>query len=121
MNLANGEDPSFIDNIKFFFNYQIGHMYSRYFMWNFVGRQNDQPSQGEVTAGNWLSGINFLDEIRLPGISSISANMKNDPSRNTYFFLPLLLGIAGLLWQMKKRVPWAETSCLRHRLTTKWE
>lgn len=102
LNLADGEDPSFIDNIKFFFNYQIGHMYSRYFMWNFVGRQNDQPSQGEVTAGNWLSGINFLDEIRLPGISSISANMKNDPSRNTYFFLPLLLGIAGLLWQMKK-------------------
>lgn len=102
LNLADGEDPSFIDNIKFFFNYQIGHMYSRYFMWNFVGRQNDQHSQGEVTAGNWLSGINFLDEIRLPGISSISANMKNDPSRNTYFFLPLLLGIAGLLWQMKK-------------------
>lgn len=102
LNLADGEDPSFMDNIKFFFNYQIGHMYSRYFMWNFVGRQNDQPSQGEVTAGNWLSGINFLDEIRLPGINSISANMKNDPSRNTYFFLPLLLGIAGLLWQMKK-------------------
>lgn len=102
LNLKDGEDPSFLDNMKFFFNYQVGHMYSRYFMWNFVGRQNDTSSQGELTAGNWISGINFLDELRLPGMDAISDRMKEDPSRNTYFFLPLLLGIAGLIWQAKR-------------------
>ncbi|OYD40598.1 glycosyltransferase family 117 protein [Sphingobacterium cellulitidis] len=102
LHLADGEDPTFLDNMKFFFNYQVGHMYSRYFMWNFVGRQNDVPSQGELTAGNWISGINFLDELRLPGVNSISDSMRKDPSRNTYFFLPLLLGIAGLIWQAKR-------------------
>ncbi|GEM68235.1 membrane protein [Sphingobacterium mizutaii NBRC 14946 = DSM 11724] len=102
LNLADGENPTFLDNMKFFFNYQVGHMYSRYFMWNFVGRQNDTPSQGELTAGNWISGINILDELRLPGLDAISESMKKDPSRNTYFFLPLLLGIAGLIWQAKR-------------------
>jgi len=101
LNLGEGEDPTFSDNLKFFFNYQIGHMYSRYFMWNFVGRQNDLTSQGEITAGNWISGINMLDELRLPGISSMPESMKKDPSRNTYFFLPLILGIIGMLWQFK--------------------
>lgn len=102
LGLGADESPSFVDNMKFFFGYQVGHMYSRYFFWNFVGRQNDVPSQGEATAGNWLSGIDFVDEIRLPGISTISDDMRNNPSRATYFFLPLLLGIVGILWQVKK-------------------
>jgi len=102
LGLAEGEEPTFSDNLKFFFNYQIGHMYSRYFMWNFVGRQNDIPSQGELSAGNWLSGIDFLDEFRLPGINTISETMRDNPSRNTYFFLPLVLGIIGLMWQVKR-------------------
>ncbi|WP_099370588.1 protein O-mannosyl-transferase family [Sphingobacterium sp. 1.A.5] len=102
LNLSEGETPTITDNLKFFFNYQIGHMYSRYFMWNFVGRQNDTPGQGEITSGNWISGVNFLDELRLPGINTAPEYMKNDPSRNTYFFLPLILGIIGALWQLKK-------------------
>ena len=77
-------------------------MYLRYFLWNFVGRQNDTPSQGEVTAGNWLSGISWLDQLRLPGQQALSKSMLQDPSRNTYFFLPLLLGIVGVAWHWKK-------------------
>lgn len=102
LGLAEGETPSFIDNMRFFFGYQLGHMYSRYFMWNFVGRQNDSPSQGEYSSGNWISGISFLDDLRLPGQNQLSEFFKNDPSRNTYFFLPLLLGVIGLAWQLKK-------------------
>ncbi|QBR13370.1 DUF2723 domain-containing protein [Sphingobacterium sp. CZ-2] len=102
LGLREGESPTFADNMKFFFQYQIGHMYSRYFMWNFVGRQNDQPSQGEYYAGNWISGISFLDDLRIPGQAHLSEYFKQDPSRNTYFFLPLILGVVGLLWQLKK-------------------
>lgn len=102
LNIPEGQSPSMGDNLKFFFNYQLNHMYARYFLWNFVGRQNDVPSQGQVYAGNWLSGITFLDNLRLPGQSHLSDSMLKDPSRNTYFFLPLLLGFLGILWQLKK-------------------
>lgn len=102
LNIPEGQSPTMADNLKFFFNYQLNHMYTRYFLWNFVGRQNDTPSQGQVYAGNWLSGITFIDNIRLAGQDHLSERMLKDPSRNTYFFLPLLLGIIGILWQLKK-------------------
>src|SRR5690606_23244430 len=57
--------PTFSENLSFFFRYQVGHMYFRYFMWNFVGRQNDIQGHGGILNGNWLSGINFIDEVRL--------------------------------------------------------
>ena len=57
--------PSFVRQPKFFFRYQIGYMYLRYFMWNFAGRQNDIQGQGELTNGNWISGIPFIDNARL--------------------------------------------------------
>ena len=57
--------PNFAQNMTFFFKYQLNFMYFRYFMWNFAGRQSDVQGNGEVTNGNWLSGINFIDEMVL--------------------------------------------------------
>ena len=57
--------PTFADNLAYFFNYQINHMYIRYFMWNFAGKQNDIQGHGSITEGQWLSGIAFFDEWRL--------------------------------------------------------
>jgi len=93
--------PTFLENIRFFLNYQVGHMYFRYFMWNFVGRQNDIEGHGGPREGNWLSGINFIDNWRLGDQSNLPPSMKN-PAHNKFYFLPLLLGIIGLLYQWKR-------------------
>lgn len=94
--------PTFAENLKFFFRYQVGHMYFRYFMWNFVGRQNDIQSHGSVIYGNWLSGIDFIDEWRLGNQDNLPPNLANNKARNTYFFLPLLLGLLGIFFQYNK-------------------
>ena len=95
--------PTFGQNLSFFFRYQIGHMYWRYFMWNFAGRQNDiQGGYGDLINGNWLSGINFIDEARLGPQDNLPDDMKNK-ARNTFFFLPLILGLAGLYFHYRKR------------------
>ena len=92
--------PTFGENLKFMFQYQFGYMYGRYFMWNFVGRQDD--IQGNLdTHGNWLSGINFIDELRLGSQSNLPEEIKNNKGRNTYYFLPFILGIIGLLYHLK--------------------
>ncbi|MDF1573734.1 MAG: DUF2723 domain-containing protein [Bacteroidales bacterium] len=95
-------NPSYMDNLEFLFRYQIGHMYLRYFMWNFVGRQNDIQGHGNVLNGNWISGIGFLDSARTGPQKNIPAHMKNHPARNTYFFLPFLLGLVGLFFQLDR-------------------
>jgi hypothetical protein len=92
--------PTFSNNLRFFFTYQIGHMYLRYFMWNFAGRQNDIESQGEPENGNWISGIGFIDSARLGDQSNLPASREN-PAHNKFYFLPLLLGILGFLHQLK--------------------
>jgi len=97
--LEQGENPTMWDNLKFFFNYQVNHMYVRYFLWNFVGRQNDEPSHGSAIHGNWISGISAVDNQML---GAESVNTTDDPARNAYYFLPLLLGMAGLVWQYKR-------------------
>jgi hypothetical protein len=92
------EKPSFGDNMKFMFQYQFGYMYWRYFMWNFAGRQNDVQGQLDDLNGNWISGIKFVDEIFLGSQDNLPSDVKENKARNTYFFLPLLLGIIGLLF-----------------------
>ena len=94
--------PTFGENLAFLFNYQWGHLYWRYFMWNFVGRQNDIQSQGEFINGSWLSGINAIDSARLGDQTKITTAAKNNPGRNVYFFLPLILGVIGLVYQFMK-------------------
>ncbi len=93
--------PTFIENLRFMFSYQIGYMYFRYFLWNFSGRQNDTQGTGDVVNGNWITGINFLDEPRV-GSSDMPPDMKNDPSRNVYYLLPLILGLIGMTYHFKR-------------------
>lgn len=101
--LRNKEDrPSFGKNLYFFFNYQIGHMWWRYFMWNFAGRQNDEQHRYEYTKGNWLSGIGFLDEMRLGPQDNLPYHQRHSPAYNVYFLLPFLLGLVGLYYHYKK-------------------
>ena len=95
--------PTQLDNISFFINYQVNHMYWRYFLWNFVGRQNDiQNNYGEKEYGNWITGIPFVDNIRLGNQSKLPETVRENKGRNVFFALPLILGIIGLAWQLKK-------------------
>lgn len=103
LGLGPNETPTFADNLKFFFGYQIGHMYGRYFLWNFAGRQNDQQGHGSFTEGNWISGIKPVDNVLVGGQDVLPTSAKTDPSRNTYFFLPLILGLLGAFWHFGKR------------------
>ncbi|MGZ2369116.1 protein O-mannosyl-transferase family [Ancylomarina sp. YFZ004] len=101
LNPKQKEKPSFAQNLNFFFSYQINHMYIRYFMWNFAGRQNDVQSYGDKTKGAWISGIPFIDNLRLGDQSLRSDDMKSNKANNTYYFLPLILGLIGLIYQYK--------------------
>jgi hypothetical protein len=94
------KSPTFGQNIRFFLRYQLGHMYFRYFMWNFAGRQNDIQSHSkfEITKGNWISGIRFLDEFRLGNQKELPKQLLNNKARNRYYMLPLLLGLLGLFY-----------------------
>lgn len=94
--------PVFSENLRYFFRYQVGFMYLRYFMWNFAGRQNDVQGNGNRIHGNWISGIDFIDEARLGNLEAYPADLHANRGRNTYFFLPLIIGLGGLLWQYKR-------------------
>jgi len=93
--------PTFGENLKFMFQFQFGYMYARYFMWNFVGRQNDIQGKLGILNGNWLSGINFIDEARLGPQTNLPSDIKNNKGRNKFYFLPFILGFIGLLFQTK--------------------
>ena len=97
--------PTMGDNLSFFIRYQVGWMYWRYFMWNFVGKQNGEQGYmpSDKTKGNWLSGISFIDEARLGSQELLPSFEKNNQSRNTYYFIPFLLGIIGCVFHYKKR------------------
>jgi hypothetical protein len=98
-----GNSPTFMENVRFFFDYQVGFMYWRYFMWNFAGRQNDmQGVKSDPTKGNWISGIKFLDEARLGPMDNLPRYMTENKGNNKYYFIPLLLGLLGLMFQLKK-------------------
>lgn len=95
--------PTFGQNISYFVNYQLVHMYFRYFMWNFAGRQNDLQGNGEVNRGNWISGIPFIDEARLGNQSLLPSEYgSGNKGHNVFYMLPLLLGLVGLVWQSLK-------------------
>ena len=107
---ATYKKPSFGNNLKFFFDYQMNWMYWRYFMWNFVGRQNDihSPTPGDPFIGNWESGVTFIDNMRLGDQSEAPSYLKENKGKNHYYFLPLLLGIIGIFFQYArdKRGSW---------------
>ena len=96
--------PTFMENLEFFFSYQLNHMYWRYFLWNFAGRQNDMNNQqGEKDLGNWITGYPFLDNPRLGDQSLLPDDLgKDNPGHNVFYCLPLILGLLGLFWQAFK-------------------
>lgn len=94
--------PTFSENLTFFFAYQINWMYWRYFMWNFVGRQNDIQGNGDILNGNWITGFNFLDSIRLGDQSNLPGSLANNRGKNKYYMLPLILGLLGLFFQYNR-------------------
>jgi hypothetical protein len=96
------QPPTFWQNMQFMFQHQFGYMYWRYFMWNFAGRQDDVQGQGDDLHGNWLSGIDFIDAIRLGSQENLPSDVASNKARNTYYFLPLILGIMGIVFQAKK-------------------
>ena len=117
VNYGNKEEiimkPTFGENLKFFFRYQLGYMYWRYFFWNFVGRQNDlqgglssavnsKVKFSDPTNGNWISGIEAIDKKRVGPIDLLPDNMKNK-AENHFYFLPLILGLIGMFFHFRKK------------------
>lgn len=95
--------PTLWQNMKYMFGYQFNYMYWRYFMWNFSGRQNDLQGDGGMTKGNWITGISFIDEhvLGLGPQKDIAPDIIDNKGRNKYFMLPLILGIIGILYQLR--------------------
>lgn len=91
--------PTQLENIKFFISYQCNFMYWRYFMWNFVGRQNDMQGNGEPEHGNWITGISFIDNMLYGDQNMMPDELKANKGHNVFYGLPLLLGLLGLFWQ----------------------
>jgi len=96
------------DNLNFFFRYQMGVMYWRYFMWNFAGRQNDLQGFGtNLRDGNWQTGISFIDKQMLGDQSTLPDSLKENKANNKLYLLPFLLGILGCVYQfIKKKNDW---------------
>ncbi len=90
--------PTFGENLRFFFSYQLNFMYFRYFMWNFSGRQNDIQGHGEIDRGNWITGFNAIDKHLVGDQSKLPPELKDNKGRNKYYMLPLLLGILGMVF-----------------------
>ena len=96
--------PTMGENMGFFFSYQVGHMFWRYFMWNFAGRQNDHQGHGGILKGNWISGIPFIDAMRLGPQDKLPESMTWNKAMNKFYFLPLILGLIGLIYHFRKSV-----------------
>jgi MFS family permease len=107
------EAPSYADNINWFITYQMGHMYWRYFMWNFAGKQNDIQGFGNKRDGNWISGIPFIDNARLGDQSKMPDSLRHNKANNKLFLLPFILGILGCVYHfIKDRRDWIVTFLL---------
>ena len=96
------EKPSFISNINYFLNFQLSKMYFRYFMWNFSGRQNDKQWKYDLENGNWISGINLIDNQRLGPQENLPEDVINNKARNKYFMIPFILGLIGFIFLFKE-------------------
>ncbi|WP_162903437.1 glycosyltransferase family 117 protein [Taibaiella koreensis] len=103
LGLGKDESPSAKDNLSFFSGYQMNWLWWRYFMWNYAGRQNDAEGQGEPRNGNWISGIPFLDYPRTGHIDLMSDPYRYNAARNEFYCLPLLLGLAGMIWHFRRQ------------------
>ena len=89
LGLREGQEPTFGDNIYFMLSHQLGHMYWRYFLWNFSGRESD------FTDADWM-GLGDAFSDKYPDY------IKENKGHNNYFMLPLILGLVGIFFQAKK-------------------
>jgi hypothetical protein len=112
--LQEGDNPTMADNIKYFFRYQTGWMFLRYFMWNFSGKQNDLEGFGNPRDGNAITGIPFIDNYFLGDQSKMPDSIHTQSkSYNRMYMLPLILGLVGLVFQyMRHRNDWIITGLL---------
>lgn len=97
------EPPTFLQNIRYFLDYQVNHMYLRYFMWNFSGRQNDIQGNGGISNGNWITGIGFIDELIGRGPQdNLPPDIANNKGHNVYYGIPFILGLIGIFYQLTR-------------------
>ena len=95
--------PTKAENLRYFLGYQVNFMYWRYFLWNFVGRQNNIQGNGEVEHGNWITGFRWIDDWLLGcDTSKLPSDLAGNKGRNVFYGLPLLLGILGIIWQWRR-------------------
>ena len=95
--------PTKGENLRYFLTYQVNFMYWRYFLWNFVGRQNNIQGLGEVEHGNWITGFRWIDDWLLDcDTSKLPSDLEDNKGRNVFYGLPLLLGLLGILWQWRQ-------------------
>lgn len=102
MKLGQTQSPTFVDNLGFFFSYQLGFSYARYFAWNFIGRQDDEKGDGNNTDGNWISGIKFIDRLHLGPQDQLPKSITENKAYNRFYFLPFIIGLIGLIWHYKR-------------------
>jgi hypothetical protein len=98
----NVEKPTFIDNMKFMFEYQFGYMYGRYLLWNFAGRQNDIQGKYDDLDGNWMSGIKAIDQMHVGSQDNLPKDVLNNKGRNFYYFLPFIIALIGLMYHAQR-------------------
>jgi hypothetical protein len=89
LGLREGQEPTFGDNLYFMFSHQLGHMYWRYFLWNFSGRESD------FSDAPWI-GLTDTFGDKYPDY------IKENKGHNNYLMLPLILGLIGIFFQAKK-------------------
>ena len=95
--------PTMAENLRFFLSYQVNFMYWRYFLWNFVGRQNNIQGNGEAEHGNWITGFRWIDDLLLGcDTSKLPSDLAQNKGRNVFYAMPLLLGLLGMLWQWRQ-------------------
>jgi hypothetical protein len=102
MDIRSDRNPTMGENLGFFFSYQLGHMFWRYFLWNFAGRQNDLQGHGSPVKGNWMSGIKGLDEARVGNLDKYPDSLANNKAYNKFYLLPLILGLIGMFYHFNK-------------------
>lgn len=97
-----GKLPTQKENLTYLITYQLNHMYWRYFFWNFVGRQNDIQGNGEAEYGNWITGFSWIDNLRLGNQELLPESLRQNKGHNAYYGLPLILGLIGICWQLRR-------------------
>ncbi len=103
LGLGKNDEPTSVDNLKYFFTYQMNWMWFRFFMWNFAGRQNDMEGQLDPQRGNWISGIPFIDRMRgLGDVDGMGSGYADSDAHNKLYMLPFILGILGIIYQFNR-------------------